>query len=120
MPSFTSAVKIVTGERIAKSSCGYLPQVRAEDAARWLRGEVVVRPTTKMACAVFGISYPRLRQAQKRLARLERSKHHINGNGSAVLPDAVIDGIVAEVGHDRIFAALDRVTAPELPLAAAE
>jgi hypothetical protein len=37
-----------------------------------------------------------------------------------VLSDAVIEHMVSEIGPDRILHALDRVTAPELPLAAAE
>jgi hypothetical protein len=116
-------LKIVTGQRLAKSSCGYPWWARAEDAARWLKGEVVIAPTAKLACEVFRISYPRLKRARALLAVLERSKHHVDEkhvNGTTVLSDAVIDGIVAEVGHDRIFAALDRATQPQLPLQAAE
>ena len=78
--------KVVTGRRIAKSSVGYPPWARAEDAAGWLVGMVVVEPTAKMACATFNISYRRLREAQ---ARIERNRHHFdenrgdgNGNGT--------------------------------------
>jgi hypothetical protein len=114
--------KTVTGQRLAKSSTGYPWWARADDAARWLEGEVVVKPTAKLACATFNISYPRLKQAQRRLARLERSKHYDNGNGSVApaLSDDVVQRFVIEIGPDRILHALDRVTSPELPLQAAE
>jgi hypothetical protein len=36
------------------------------------------------------------------------------------LSDDAIDRLVVEIGADRILAALDRVTQPQLPLAAAE
>ena len=36
------------------------------------------------------------------------------------LRNAAVDQLVAEVGADRILAALDRVTQPQLPLARAE
>jgi hypothetical protein len=38
----------------------------------------------------------------------------------ATLSDAAVERIVAEVGVDRIWRAIDKLTAPELPLAAAE
>jgi hypothetical protein len=37
-----------------------------------------------------------------------------------VLSDEVVERIVAEIGIDRIFRAADQLTAPELPLQAAE
>ena len=83
---------------VAKSSTRYPRWVRAGEAARWLRGEVVVEPTAKMACAVFAISYPRLKKAQ---ARLDRNKHHfdekhVNGNGTPTLSDEFVERIVVE------------------------
>jgi hypothetical protein len=36
------------------------------------------------------------------------------------LSNAAVDQLVAEIGADRILAALDRVTQPQLPLQAAE
>jgi hypothetical protein len=36
------------------------------------------------------------------------------------LSNAAVDQLVAEIGADRILAALDRVTQPQLPLAAKE
>jgi hypothetical protein len=112
--------KIVTGQRLAKSSTGYPWWARAEDAARWLRGEVVVKPTAKLVCATFNISYPRLKQAQRQLALLERTKHHGNGSVAPAMSDDVVQRFVVEIGPDRILHALDRVTAPKLPLQAAE
>jgi hypothetical protein len=118
--------KIVTGERLAKSTVGYPWWVRAQDAALWLAGEAEVKPTAKLACAVFGVSYPRLRQAQARLRRRDRSKPHVNGNGRSAnghapnLDDGNLDRIVAALGADRVLASLDRVTQPQLPLQAAE
>jgi hypothetical protein len=55
-------------------------------------------------------------------ARLEQSKRARRfGSGStAVLSDSVIETIVREVGVDRIWRAVDRLTQPELPLVAAE
>jgi hypothetical protein len=126
MPSFTSAVKVISGEHIAKSSCGYPLEVRAADAVRWLKGEVVIAPTAKLACEVFRISYPRLKRAQARLVqgRHHFDEKHVNGNGNGAtataLSDAVLDHMVIEIGPDRILHALDRVTSPELPLQAAE
>ena len=64
--------KIVTGQRLAKASVGYPALLRAEDAVRWQRGELQIKPTAKLAAAVFNVSYPRLKQAQ---ARLEPRKH---------------------------------------------
>ena len=43
-----------------------------------------------------------------------------SGNGTPTLSDECVEHFVAAVGMDRILRALDRLTAPELPLAAAE
>ena len=47
---------------------------------------------------------------------------HANGNGgsTATLSDAVVEHIVAEVGVERIWRALDKLTQPQLPLQAAQ
>jgi len=47
---------------------------------------------------------------------------HANGNGGspATLSDAVVEHIVAEVGVERIWRALDKLTQPQLPLQAAQ
>jgi hypothetical protein len=111
--------KVVTGERLAKSSSGYPPWARAEDAARWLRdeGEIRVKPTARLACTVFNVSYPRLKQGQ---ARLSCDKHHVNGNGAApALSDDVVERIVTEVGVERIWRVVEKLTQPELPLSPA-
>jgi hypothetical protein len=116
-------VKVTIGALfLAKATRAYPAWRRAEDAARWMKGEVVITPTAKLACAIFRISYPRLKQAQ---TRLERNKHHVDwnhvdGNGSTELSDGVVERIVAEVGIERIWRALDKLTQPQLPLQAAE
>ena len=44
----TSQVKIITGQRLAKASVGYPALLRAEDAVRWQRGELQIKPTAKL------------------------------------------------------------------------
>jgi hypothetical protein len=39
-----------------------------------------------------------------------------NGGELTLLPDAVVDRIVAKLGHDQVMRALDRVTQPNLPM----
>ena len=117
----TSQVKIITGQRLAKASVGYPALLRAEDAVRWQRGELQIKPTAKLAAAVFNVSYPRLKQAQARLEPRKHSKHHgLNGGGMTPLSDQALERIVAETGVERVWRVIDRLTAPELPLAAAE
>jgi hypothetical protein len=53
------------------------------------------------------------------LEQPERTKRLGNG-GTAILSDSVIENIVREVGVDRVWRAVDRLTSPELPLVAAE
>ena len=48
----------VTGQRIAKATINYAPQQRAADAARWLRGELSIKPTVALAARTFGVSVP--------------------------------------------------------------
>jgi hypothetical protein len=43
------AVKTATGQFIAKATSGYSPWRRAQDAAHWLRGELNIKPTVKLA-----------------------------------------------------------------------
>jgi hypothetical protein len=115
----TKSLRTITGQFLAKAS----PQLRAELAVRWLGGENAIKPTVKLACSVFAVSYPRLKQAR---ARLERNKHHVdekhvNGNGSGtVLSNDVVERIIAEVGIERVWRTLDRLTQPTLPLPPAE
>ena len=50
----------------------------------------------------------------------ERAKRFGNG-GTAILSDAVIENInFREVGVDRVWRVVDKLTSPELPLVAAE
>jgi hypothetical protein len=124
-PEFKPPKIVVTGQHVAKATVHYPPEVRAANAAGWVTGDVAVRPTARQACAFFNVSYARLRQAQARLGYRERNKRRSpNGNGTAVpaispaISDAVLDNMIAELGPDRFWAALDRYTAPQLPLVA--
>jgi hypothetical protein len=69
-------------------------------------------------------SVPLIVEALRRLG--EWRNNNGNGNGAAVpvispaISDSDIDHFIATAGPDRVWAALDRWTAPELPLVAAE
>jgi hypothetical protein len=120
-----AAVKTVTGQCLAKSSVGYPLWARAEDAARWLSGEVVVRPTAKMACQIFRVSYPTLKHAQTLIWQNRPRVRRVNGNGNgsgapSLISDDALDRLVAAIGADRVLAAIDRATQPSLPFVAAE
>jgi hypothetical protein len=111
------AVKTVTGEFIAKATVNYPPWRRALDAVRWLRGQIIIEPPTlKLAAKTFGVSVPSVIAARKRLEQRERGKKHANGGGSTGLSDDAVERIVTEVGVDRIWRAVDRLTQPQLPL----
>lgn len=63
--------------------------------------------------------------ARERFAQREHAARtlvvRVMHNGrSAVLSDSVLENLVREVGIDRVWRAVDRLTAPELPLIAAE
>ena len=120
-PQPTSAAhpRHITGQYLAKATVKYPKWYRAKDAARWLRGELTIKPTLKLACETFGVSAPLVAEARKYLEQQERSKHHGNG-GTSSLSDSAIDNIVREVGVERVWRAIDRLTQPELPLVAAE
>jgi hypothetical protein len=105
---------IVTGQRIAKATVNYAPQQRATDAARWLRGELSIKPTVALAARTFNVSVPLIIEARARLEQRERAKH------LAALSDNVIERIVREVGVERVWQVVDKLTSPELPLVAAE
>jgi len=105
---------IVTGQHIAKATVNYAPQQRATDAARWLRGELSIKPTVALAARTFGVSVPLITEARERLEQRERAKCR------TVLSDNAIERIVREVGIERIWRAVDKLTSPELPLVAAE
>jgi hypothetical protein len=113
------ATPIVTGQRIARATINYAPQQRAADAARWLRGELSIKPTVALAARTFGVSVPLVVEAHERLEQSERAKRFGNG-GTAILSDSAIEKLVREVGVDRVWRAVDKLTSPELPLVAAE
>jgi hypothetical protein len=112
------AIPIVTGQHIAKATVNYGPQQRADDAARWLRGELSIKPTVALAARTFGVSVPLVVEAREQHERRQHAKR-FNG-GITVLSDSVIENMVREVGVDRIWRAIDKLTQPELPLVAAE
>jgi len=68
---------IVTGQHIAKATVNYAPQQRAADAARWLRGELSIKPTVALAARTFGVSAPLIAEARERLEQRERAKRHV-------------------------------------------
>jgi hypothetical protein len=107
-----NVVKIVTGQRIAKATVGYPPGRRAEDAASWIAGEIQIIPTVKLAAEVFGVSLPPVAEARKR-------HEWLRGFASTpALSDYTIECIVAEIGPERVMRSLDRLTQPELLVAA--
>ena len=54
-------VKVVSGLYIAKAFRSYPKWKRARDAASWVRGEVTVTPTIKLAASVFGTTPPQVK-----------------------------------------------------------
>ena len=105
---------IVTGQHIAKATVNYAPQQRATDAVRWLRGELSIKPTVALAARTFNVSVPLITEARERLEQRERAKH------LAALSDNAVERIVREVGVERVWRVVDKLTSPELPLVAAE
>jgi hypothetical protein len=115
----TQAVKTITGRFIAKATVSYPRWRRAEDAVRWLRGELQIKPTAKQAAEIFHVNAPLMKAARERLDQQERGKRHGNG-GAASLSDTTVERIVVSVGPERILRVIDKLTSPELPLVAAE
>jgi hypothetical protein len=108
--------KTVTAQHVAKATVHYPKWERAVDAALWGRGEIAIKPTLALAASVFGVSIPLVVEAGRRLDE----RRDGNGNGAVALSDAVVERMVAEIGVDRIWAAIDKLTQPQLPLQAAE
>jgi hypothetical protein len=110
---------VVTGQRLAKASSGYPPWERAKDAARWFRGELAIKPTAKLAADTFGVSITLVAEACEWLGQREQGKrHHPNGGSTTGLSDSAVERIVVEIGPERILRVVDKLTSPELPLAA--
>jgi hypothetical protein len=110
--------KAIPGQFIAKATTNYPRHCRAEDAAQWMRGKVEVAPTLKLAAATFGVQPAEVKAARERLEQSERKR--FGNGGTAILSDSVIEHIVREIGADRIWRAVDKLTSPELSLVAAE
>jgi hypothetical protein len=134
-PTKQAAVNVISSLHLAKAFRSYPKWRRALYAAGWVRGEVIVTPTIELAASVFGISPPLVKAQLEREYVRDCDQGHVldrdhrrparagqpQGNGSASdLSDDAIDRLVAEVGVDRIWRALDKLTQPQLPLQAAE
>ena len=111
-------IKTVTGQYISKA-VHYSKADRAWEAALWLRGEATVKPTFQLAARVFHVSVSLVVDASHRLDE-QREHGKRNGTGTAVLSDAVIENMVAEIGIDRVWRAVEKLTQPQFPLQAAE
>jgi hypothetical protein len=114
------ATKTVTGQYLAKATVNYPPWRRAEDAARWLRGELTIKPTVKLAAKTFGVSVPWVASARELLEQRGRAKRHGTASSLMSLSDDAVERIVVEIGPERILGVVDKLTQPSLPLAAAE
>jgi hypothetical protein len=112
-------IRTVNGLHLAKATVKYPARQRAQDAAAWLRGEVAVKPTLKQAARTFRVSIPLVVQARERLEQVEQRKRHLNGGSAPTLSDSAVENIVRELGVDRIWRALEKLTQPELPFMAA-
>ena len=108
---------VINALRLAKASVNYPKWQRARDAAGWVDGTVTITPTIKLAAVVFGVSVPLVKA---RLGLRGNSPRIHRGNGATVLSDSVLEHLVAEVGIERVWRVLDKLTQPELPLQAAE
>jgi hypothetical protein len=112
------AIKTITGQFIARATVNYPSWQRAEDAVRWLRGELQIKPTVKQAVETFRVNAPLMKAARERLER--RECHAANGNSATMLSDGAVERIVAEIGPERILGVVDKLTQPSLPFVAAE
>ena len=126
-PATQAAIKVISSLHLAKAFRSYPKWRRALDAAGWVRGEVMITPTIKLAASVFGISPPLVKTQLDREHVRGRDHHRparagqTHGNGSASqLSDDVVERIVAEVGVDRIWRVVEKLTEPQLPLQPAE
>jgi len=81
---------IVTGQYPAKATVHYPRELRAYDAARWVRGEIQVLPTTKLAATVFGVPAACVSAEVKALEAAEQlnaagNDHGGNGHSAGLL-----------------------------------
>src|SRR4051812_44668873 len=90
-PTTNGQVPTVTGQHIAKATVNYAPQQRAADAARWLRGELLIKPTVALAARTFGVSVPLVVEARE---RAKRAKRFANGSNVSGLSDHVLESLV--------------------------
>jgi hypothetical protein len=104
------------GRFLAKATTNYPAALRAEDAVHWMRGEVRIWPTATQARRLFRVNAQQLRLARERIEYRERAKQRVFGVGTTTLSDDAVERIVVEVGPERIWKAVDRLTQP--PVAA--
>ena len=114
------ALKTVTGCYLARATVNYPAWQRARDAAQWPRGQLTIKPTLKLAAETFRVSVPMVAQARAQIAQAEERRKRFNGNGTTTtLSDDAIERIVCEVGVERVWRAIEKLTQPELPFTAA-
>jgi hypothetical protein len=85
MPT-TAPLRVVSGQTISKTRKAWGARNRAQFAAEWLIGLIEVKPTLKMAAAVFSVSIPYVNAALEDLkaeAEYIGNGHLTNGNGFA-------------------------------------
>jgi hypothetical protein len=83
-------------------------------AAKWPSSRL------KLAAKTFRVSTPLVARARERLERVEqRKQRHLNGGSAPTLSDSAVENIVRELGVERIWRAIEKLTQPELPFMAA-
>jgi hypothetical protein len=112
--------KVIRGQYLAKARVNYRSWQRALDAALWLKGQLTIEPTIRLAAKTFGVDVRKVVEARDQLERREQGKRHAVNGGTVSLSDSAIENIVREVGIDRVWRAVEKLTQPELPLVAAE
>ena len=113
-------VKTVTGRFIAKATVNYASWHRAEDAVRWLKGELQIKPTAKLAAETFRVNAQQVKEARERLERRERGKRQGYFDTPVLSPTTRSSTLLGGVGPERILRVIDKLTEPALPLVAAE
>ena len=78
----------------------------------------LVASIARSYAATFGVRPAEVKAAREPLEQSERKR--FGNGGAAILSDSVIENIVREVGVDRVWHVVDKLTSPELPQVAAE
>ena len=115
----TETPKLLRGRWIAQASTGYPTWQRILDAAAWVRGELTIQPPTlALAARIWGVSSTAVANELSRDIGGKRFRA-ILGSNSASLSDDAVMRIVAEVGVERVWRAVDKLTQPPLPFVTA-